>query len=109
VTSLFSKAGLPSQAFFVGYSEEKCKIREELSKYSASIIIEFEKILSPEKCWYEPGTDKGGECGGYNYFIQNIIPKEGSWHSVNLTMLKEDPWNNFWQRWNRFLNLKAFL
>lgn len=89
--------------------EERTKVCDELSKYSSSIIKEFEKIFALQTYYDAPGTEKGGKYGYYNYFSQNIIPKEGKLHMVNLTMLKEDSWNNFWQRWNRFKNLKAFL
>lgn len=92
-------------------AEERQKVCDELSKYSGSIIEEFERLFPLELIRYEPGTIKGGKWGDYNYFSQNIMPKDAKsrYDIVNLTMLKEDPWGNFWPRWNKFKNLRAFL
>lgn len=91
--------------------KERIKVCEELSKYYRSIIEEFERLFPLELHRYEPGTIKGGKWGDYNYFCQNIMPKEGKGRQdiVNLTILKEDSWNNFWQRWNKFKIFIPFL
>lgn len=85
--------------------EESQRMADELSKYSRSTIQEFQKLFPIEKLFDE----KINKHNYYNYYIQNIIPKEGPQFMVNVEMLCEDPYIDFWRRWNRFKSLKAFL
>lgn len=87
---------------------ERQKMAQELFKYSRDLIDEFDETFFPPQAeYYEPGTEKGGEWGKHNYYSQNVIDKNGDYTSV--TMLNENSFEDFWERWNRFKNLKAFL
>ena len=87
---------------------ERQKMAQELFKYSKEIIEEFdENFYPPQMEYYKPGTENGGYYGKHNYYTQNIIDKNGEY--ANVTMMIENSFDDFWQRWNRFKNLKAFL
>lgn len=89
------------------------EMEKELSQYSYKTIQEFEKIFPLPRLYDPPGTNAGGKYGKYHYYSQNIIPKEGKAHIVNVTMLYKDTYEEtyqiFWSRWNRFKNLRVFL
>ena len=90
------------------HNMERQKIAQELFKFSREIIEEFDEIFFPTTAHYDaPGTELGGEYGKYNYYVQNVIDKDGDYS--NITMLCENSYNDFWDRWNRFKRLKAFL
>lgn len=77
--------------------EENNKIREELRKYSWKAIEEFQSMLPAFMGW--------------GYCIE-VFPLEGFDNLCYIWLSDDeniDPYQDFWQRWNRFLNLKAFL
>lgn len=87
---------------------ERQKMAQEIFKFSKDIIEEFDEAFFPlQAIYYEPGTEKGGEYGDYNYYTQNVFDKNGEY--ANVTMLKENSFADFWERWNRFKKLKVFL
>lgn len=76
---------------------ENNKIQEELAKYSWNTIEEFQRVLPAHTLW---GT------------MIEVFPKEGFDHLCYLWLCEEpdiDPYQDFWERWTRFLNLRAFL
>lgn len=86
---------------------ERQKMAQELFKYSKDIIEEFdENFYPPQMEYYKPSSENGGY-GTYNYYTQNVIDKNGDY--ANVTLLIENSFDDFWKRWNRFKNLKAFL
>lgn len=93
----------------IKWTKELSKVEKELSQYSWKAIIEFDRIFHPVTHYDPPGTQDGGKYGKYNYYSQNIIPKEGKSYIVNITMLYENTYEDFWVRWNRFKNLKVYL
>jgi hypothetical protein len=76
---------------------ENNKIQEELRNYSWKIIEEFENTLPAFMDW--------------GYYIE-VLPLEG-FDNLCYVWLSDDkdidPYQDFWHRRNRFLNLKAFL
>jgi len=85
-----------------GHVGERKKIEEELIKYSRKIIAEFERALGP-KLSYDRTTKT------WDGWRQNIIPKEGKEHIVNITLTYRGGHEDFWIRWNRFKNLLVFI
>lgn len=75
-------------------------IRLELQKYSWKTIAEFEHLLP---------------CDHNKSHIIDIFPKEyfirsdGFDEYYSLSYLEIESSEDFWQRWNRFKKLKAFL
>lgn len=86
---------------------ERQKMAQELFKYSCAAIEEFDELFKPNINYDVPGSELGGEYGRYNYYIQNVIAKDGDY--ANITMLNDNSYNDFWERWNGFKNLKAYL
>lgn len=76
---------------------ENDKIQEELRKYSWKTIDAFQDLFPPNYDW--------------GYYIE-VIPTEG-FDNVCFVWLTDyediDPYIDFWNRWNRFITLKAFL
>lgn len=84
------------------------EMEAELSQYSKWAIEQFEKVFPVEENTYDPITMT------WTYYRQNIIPKEGGRDNiVNITMPNvhdiEARYNFFWERWNRYKQLIAFL
>lgn len=78
--------------------ENNNKIQEELVKYSWKTLDEFQKHFPIDNI----------EWG----IIVEVFPKEGFSNLCYIYLNEEDgvdPYDDFWKRWNRFLNLKAFL
>lgn len=86
---------------------ENQKISQELFEFSREFIEEFNKTFPPKTHYDLPGTKDGGKYGKYNYYSQKVICSDGDYTHIN--MLYENTYKDFWGRWNRFKNLKAFL
>jgi hypothetical protein len=90
--------------------EERKKVINEVSKYSKREIEQFEELF--------PITNKiyDAKSMTHNTWCQNIMPigyeckKE---NMANITFFAfdddKDTYKHFWERWNRFKNLIAFI
>jgi hypothetical protein len=88
--------------------KKRKEMENELRQYSKWAIEQFEKVFPVEKNTYDPQTME------WKYYHQNIIPKEGGRENiVNITLPNvhdiETRYNFFWERWNRYKQLIAFL
>lgn len=72
------------------------EIRQELKKYSAKDIEKFEELCPVEKY--------------FDVFVIDVYPRYNSLYGCDNTVClkKDDPYLDFWRRWNRFWKLKAF-
>jgi hypothetical protein len=86
---------------------ERQKILQELFQFSRDYIEKFNELCAPEIIYYKPGTEEGGDWGKYNYYSQNVIDKNGYMASVDI--LYENSYDDFFDRWNKFKNLRVFL
>ncbi len=84
--------------------EQHDKINEELSKYSWKTIAAFQETFPLSVSLTKGSTE---------YYTLEVFSKENIdfANSVSYVYLNksENRFEDFWNRWNRFLNLKAFL
>jgi hypothetical protein len=76
------------------------RIHEELTGISYKELKDFEKNFPYQKD------------NVYNSWFIEILTKEffeNGWDHFYLHLSGDDPYNDFWKRWNRWKNLRAFL
>jgi hypothetical protein len=83
---------------------ERQKIVQDVFKFSREMIEKFNDLF-PVAEHYSPSVN--GSYGGYNYYRQQVICKDGDYAHINI--LYENSYEDFCFRFNKFKVLGAFL